>query len=89
MCQRTGLLLVVGGLVPELELGVHAVRVCACPAVPQRRLSLSIWVSIPPQASLWAFARDYASKCVPPGVRASMHMSHCTWGPQHSKPSLW
>lgn len=70
MCQRTGLLLVVGGLDPKL--GVRAVNVCACPGVLQRRLSLSIWVSIPPQASLCAF---YASKCVPPGVRVSMHMS--------------
>lgn len=72
MCQRTGLLLVVDGLVPEL--GVHAVHVCACPGVLQRGLSLSIWVSIPPQASLCAFARDYASKCVPPGVRVAMHI---------------
>lgn len=73
-CQRTGLLLVVGGLVPML--GVHAVHVCACPGVLQRGLPLSIWVSsIPPQAPVYAFSRDYASKCVPPGVRVSMHMS--------------
>lgn len=68
MCQRTDLLLVVGGLVPEP--GAHAVNVCACPGVLQRGFSLSIWVSIPPQASLCPFARDYASKCVPPGVHA-------------------
>lgn len=49
--------------------------VCACLGVLQRSLSLGIWVSILPQAPVCAFTRDYASKCVPLGVRVSVHMS--------------